>query len=269
MINNVDISCFIDHLPLGKDTIHFNSENASGSTSQSANIVEAITCGSKLLLIDEDTSASNFMIRDARMQALVADDKEPITPLIFRIQDLFKQHRVSSIIVMGGSGDYFSVADRVIMLDEYQAKDVTEQAKAIAENQPALNSATKVQSFIQQHPRKPNKQLLKGSRGKNDFKFDVRNIRELRYGECLIDLSAVEQLIDNGQTQAIAWIMRAYLESSYKSSADVVQGLDVIFEKLAASGLDFLPEYKIGSLAMPRKYEVLAAINRLRENSGQ
>lgn len=268
-INNVDISCFIDHLPLKKDTRHFNSENASGSTSQSANIVEAITAGSRLLLIDEDTSATNFMIRDARMQALVADDKEPITPLIFRIQDLFAHHGVSCIIVMGGSGDYFSVADRVIMLDEYLVKDVTDKAKAIADTQIPMHSTIKVNSFIQQLPRKPDKQLLKGNRGKNEFKFDVRNIKELRYGESLIDLSAVEQLVDNGQTQAIAWIMQAYLKDAYEGTDEVVQGVEAIFEKISEKGLDCLPDYKIGSLAMPRKYEVLAAINRLRGNSSQ
>jgi predicted ABC-class ATPase len=132
-IAKVNISPFIDRLPFGRDTVSFSTENASGSTSQAANIIEALECGTKLLLIDEDTSATNFMIRDERMQALVATDKEPITPLLHRVRELYEQHSVSSVIVMGGSGDYFDVADTVIMMDAYEPRDVTNEARALAD----------------------------------------------------------------------------------------------------------------------------------------
>jgi len=117
-IANVNISPFIDRLPFARDTNNFCTENASGSTSQAANIIEALECDSELLLIDEDTSATNFMIRDKRMQSLVSQQKEPITPLLYRVRELYNSHGVSSIIVMGGSGDYFDVADTVIMMGE-------------------------------------------------------------------------------------------------------------------------------------------------------
>ena len=131
-ISRVNISPFIDRLPLGRDTRQFTTKNASGSTSQAANIIEALECYSKLLLIDEDTSATNFMIRDERMQKLVAQEKEPITPLLYRIRELYDEQSVSSIIVMGGSGDYFYIADTVIMMDTYQPHDVTQRAKNLA-----------------------------------------------------------------------------------------------------------------------------------------
>ncbi|MCG6968377.1 MAG: ABC-ATPase domain-containing protein, partial [Gammaproteobacteria bacterium] len=124
-VSKVNISPFIDRLPFGRDTTAFTTENASGSTSQAANIIEAFETGAQVLLIDEDTSATNFMIRDERMQSLVAQDKEPITPLLYRVRELYDTHGVSSVIVMGGSGDYFDVADTVIMMDCYEPTDVT------------------------------------------------------------------------------------------------------------------------------------------------
>ena len=262
-IHHVNISCFIQHLPFAKDTNQFCTENASGSTSQAANIVEAISEGADLLLIDEDTSATNFMIRDARMQALVADDKEPITPLIFRIREMYLQHNISSILVMGGSGDYFSVADQVIMLDEYRVSDVTQKAKDIAALQPELSVASQVSSFIQPDERCFDKKQLSGQRGKRDFKFDVRNCRQLNYGYHEIDLSAVEQLIDSGQTRSIAWIIKAYASQS-GSKQGLIASIEAIMQQVEQLGLDYLTDIKLGDLALPRKHEVLAAINRIR-----
>jgi predicted ABC-class ATPase len=127
-----DISAFIDNLPFKQDTTKFTTADASGSTSQAANIIEALEVGAKTLLIDEDTCATNFMIRDWKMQQLVAKDKEPITPFISKVRALFEKHSVSSVLVIGGAGDYFSVADHVIMMDSYEPRDVTADAKAIA-----------------------------------------------------------------------------------------------------------------------------------------
>ena len=133
----VDISPFISNLPFGKDTLRFRTDNASGSTSQAANIIEAIEAGAKLLLLDEDTSATNFMIRDARMQRLVAANREPITPFIDRARQLFEILGVSTVLVMGGSGDYFDIADRVVLMDHYRPQDVTSKAREIAGELPS------------------------------------------------------------------------------------------------------------------------------------
>ena len=70
-IRDVDISMFIHDLPNGKDTVSFYTEDASGSTSQAANVIEAMEAGTRAFLIDEDTSATNFMIRDELMQRVI------------------------------------------------------------------------------------------------------------------------------------------------------------------------------------------------------
>lgn len=132
-ILHTDISLFINHLPAGQDTVDFSSENASGSTSQAANLIEAMEAGAELLFLDEDTSATNFMIRDKVMAKLVSDEKEPITTLFRHIRGIYKAMGISFIIVVGSSGDYLSVADLVLQLDHYKVKDVTKEAKEICE----------------------------------------------------------------------------------------------------------------------------------------
>jgi len=264
-IFDVDISDFIDHLPFEKDTHHFATENASGSTSQAANIVEAVQSGAQVLLIDEDTSASNFMIRDDRMQALVAKDKEPITPLIHRVRALYEEKHISTILVMGGSGDYFGISDTVIMMDSYETLDVTEKAHKLAEE---LNGIDQQNPLIleAQLYRKPKPRMISGRRGRHDFKFDVKDLSEISYGEHKIQMDRVEQLMDKGQSRSIAWIIHYYATNLYSKMA-LVPAIDKVLTKIMESDLDIVTEYKIGNLALPRKYEILAAINRIREES--
>eukprot|EP00438_Fugacium_kawagutii_P004327 Skav220059 [mRNA] locus=scaffold1709:61262:63212:- [translate_table: standard] len=137
-----DISPFINNLPFGKlavmgtmalwkATTEFSTGDASGSTSQAANIIEALEVGAMSLLVDEaprrqtdDTCATNFMIRDEKMKALVAPDKEPITAFVRKVRPLFEELGVSTILVVGGSGDFFTVADAVIMMDEWLGYNV-------------------------------------------------------------------------------------------------------------------------------------------------
>ncbi|CAE7711012.1 unnamed protein product, partial [Symbiodinium pilosum] len=132
-VKSTDISPFINNLPFGKQTQQFSTGDASGSTSQAANIIEALEIGCSTLLVDEDTCATNFMIRDEKMKALVAPDKEPITAFVCKVRSLLEEHGVSTVLVVGGSGDFFSVADSVIMMDEYVAKDVTKRAREIGQ----------------------------------------------------------------------------------------------------------------------------------------
>lgn len=264
-IFDVDISDFIDHLPLNKNTQHFDTENASGSTSQAANIVEAVQCGAELLLIDEDTSASNFMIRDDRMQALVSSDKEPITPLIHRVRALYEEKNISTILVMGGSGDYFGISDTVIMMDNYVTLDVTQKAKELARDLSISASPSKLKLNLQTD-RKPIPKMISARRGKHEVKFDVKSLSEINYGEHQIQMDRVEQLVDLGQSRAIAWIINYYAKQFYKSSKGLVSGIDEVLDLIARLGLDSITDYKIGNLAMPRKYEIMAAINRIRKD---
>lgn len=266
-ISKVNISPFIDRLPFGRDTKAFNTENASGSTSQAANIIEAFEAGTEVLLIDEDTSATNFMIRDERMQSLVAQDKEPITPLLYRVRELYDNHGVSSVIVMGGSGDYFDVADTVIMMDCYEPKDVTQQAKALARNlhDTYHDTLDHLPQFSRNSHRKPGKKVLDPSRRNRDVKIDTKGLHTILYGEHHIDLSLVEQLIDIGQTRSIGLIIHYYATHYANNHDSLIEGLRKVLSDINIEGLDVISPYKVGNLALPRLHEIAAAINRIRE----
>lgn len=260
-VTGIDISPFINNLPQGKDTHRFSTQNASGSTSQAANIIEALAAGARSLLIDEDTSATNFMIRDQRMQALVAKDKEPITPLVQRIRDLYDQQGVSIILVMGGSGDFFDVADSVIMMDNYEPKDLSAEAKTLAngsiiQESGSLSIATSV--------RVPVKQSLSPIAQQGREKLQAFAVRALRYGLQEVDLSRVEQLADTAQLQAIAFLIRYYAEHYAGNDTDLVQGLEKALDHVATQGLDQITPYTMGNLALPRLQELVAVVNRMR-----
>lgn len=266
-VTRVDISPFIQNLPYGKDTKHFSSENASGSTSQAANIVEALEAGTKALLIDEDTSATNFMIRDSRMQALVAKQKEPITPFIDKVQQLNHDYDVSTILVMGGSGDYFDVADSVVMMEQYRPFDVTRQAKGIADSNTVTRQKEGGEEFGSITKRTPQPSSLNSQKGHKE-KVTARGLARIQYGNTDLELDQVEQLVNPSQTRAIAEILhhieKQGLLKKKQPLADLLQQVEQqIREKGLASFTPF-PNQHPGDLARPRPFEVAAAINRLR-----
>lgn len=264
-ITGVDISPFINHLPQGRTTANFSTTNASGSTSQSANIIEALEAGAEVLLIDEDTAATNFMIRDRRMQLLIAKEKEPITPFLDKIRQLYREYGVSTILVMGGSGDYFEVADTVIVMDNFQADDVTENAKEIAGKYPSNRLPEGGEFFGAITPRIPLPESIDPSRGHWDVKLKVRDVDEVVFGTEDIDLTAVEQLVDPCQLRAIAaaivYAKKKYLINGERTLPEI---LDRVMADLAARGLDIFSEFPQGDFALFRRFEFAAALNRLR-----
>jgi len=263
-VEKVDISPFINNLPQGKDTVRFSTENASGSTSQAADIIEALEMGSKLLLIDEDTSATNFMVRDERMQALVTKDKEPITPFVDKVKKLYNDLGVSTILVMGGSGDYFDVADTVIRMDHYQPRCVTSAAKEIALKHQSKRVDEGGTSFGGITERKPLAQSFDPSRGPREVKIDAKGVKTILFGSTAIDLSYLEQLIDPSQTRAIGLMIHYYSENYLGKTHSLREGLAKVMEDVQEKGFDILLSYKVGNLAMPRIYELAGAINRMR-----
>ena len=274
-INRVDISGFIDNLPMAKDTQCFSTENASGSTSQAANIMEALCCGANALLIDEDTSATNFMIRDRRMQRLVAPAQEPITPLIAHIQALYHQHGVSTVLVTGGSSAYFEVADRVILMDQYQPKEVSAQVQALVVDAPepplaVTDSNAPIRSLstrLTAARRLDLRRLRQGLSARP--KIQAFDCEQLRLGDWRIDLGRVEQLVEPGQLRAIGWLI-AQLADAVDNAPDatLLEAIRHLHQQLEAQGLDrlspFYPEPH-GGLVLPRLQELFAALNRLRE----
>ncbi|MFW6136636.1 MAG: P-loop domain-containing protein [Candidatus Aminicenantaceae bacterium] len=188
-------------MPGGRE---FSSEDASGSTSQAANIMESLEAGAKMLLIDEDTSATNFMIRDHRMQELVPKSQEPITPFIDKVRQLHRGRGVSTVLVIGGSGDYFDVADRVICRKEYLPYDLTPEARAIAQKYRTERRPEGGDEFGHSTPRVPLGHSLNPRRGRKPVKVGAKGLRTVSFGREHIDLSAVEQVADASQTRAIA-----------------------------------------------------------------
>lgn len=251
----VDISPFLNGLPGGRDTQCFHTEDASGSTSQAAAIIEAIESGATTLLLDEDTSATNLLIRDDRMRQLIPDESEPITPLLERIQQMHRRWGVSTIMVVGGIGDYLSVADQVIAMEHYRPKDVTTEAKRIASAPPSPRGP-----LPQLTPRIP---LMDGLAPN---KVRARNKRTLGYGSGEIDLSAVEQVLDTAHAATLGEALRFLHQEWVNGDRNIVQLLDALDAILNDEGIEALSprNYPSGDLVRPRRHEIAAALSRHR-----
>ena len=262
-ISHTDISPFINHLPNKKDTVHFSTKDASGSTSQAANLMEAVESGSKLLLIDEDTSATNFMIRDELMQKVICREEEPITPFIERVRSIYDDLGVSSIIVAGSSGSFFGIADTIIQMKEYVPYDITERAREAAASYPALKQQEHFPVSDNMRAPKANQALKKDPR----LKMKTMGTNEMLLAKDAIELRYLEQLIDPEQTNALAYALK-YLElNRMNGSRTVPQLLDDIEALTASKGLSALydKEYVRSGLAMPRRQEIAACLNRYRK----
>ena len=262
-IQKTDISMFINDLPNGKDTVGFCTEDASGSTSQAANVVEGIEAGTKLLLIDEDTSATNFMIRDELMQRVIHREMEPITPFIERIRELYEEYDISTVIVAGSSGAYFHIADSVIQMDRYMPKDITAFAKKEAETFPAI-SVPEVAAKRPDFRRCPtaNRELKSGDR----VKMKVMGCEAVSINRDTIDLRYVEQLTDSEQLTTLGYCIR-YAQKQIIDGKKTLQEIVGELEKtLDKGGLEALSGSgsSVPCMAMPRRQEIFACFNRYR-----
>ncbi|MBY5946288.1 ABC-ATPase domain-containing protein [Photobacterium rosenbergii] len=259
-VHNVDLTPYISNLPMGKDTSMFSTQNASGSTSQASWLQESIESGSNALLIDEDTSASNFMIRDERMQALIAKNDEPITPLVDRISLLRDQLDVSVLLVMGGSGDYLDVADTVIQMHNYQALDVTEKAKEVVASHPTRRQLEGSTEITRPRTRKLNRAGLKAQLEDGKFRIQVKDKTSMRFGREFIDLQALEQVADSSQLHAIGWLWFQIAQGKGWEKAP-----SKAFSQMLASDEWFRTMPNYGDIAKPRVIEVMAVLNRMRK----
>jgi predicted ABC-class ATPase len=262
-IEKVDISSFIANLPFGQDTRAFSTDDASGSTSQAANIMESLEAGARVLLIDEDTSATNFMIRDQRMQELVSKDKEPITPFIDKVRQLYLDHGVSTILAIGGSGEYFDVADHVVCMVEYKPNDLTQEARLIAERYKAGRIPEGGERFGTITKRVPLARSFDPSKGRREVKISSKGLQSIAFGTHTIDLGAVEQLVDISQTRAIGDAIY-YATRFMDGSRSLKQIVDAMLRAVEEKGLDILNRRPVGDYAEFRGLELAAAINRLR-----
>ena len=259
-IRKTDISMFINDLPNGRDTVGFCTEDASGSTSQAANVVESIEAGASLLLIDEDTSATNFMIRDELMQRVIHRDMEPITPFIERIRELYEDYGISTVIVAGSSGAYFHIADTIIQMDRYVPKDITEYAKKEAESYPVITGpeAPAEKPDFRRCP-----QPSPAFKGNDRIKMKTLSREGVMINKETIDLRYVEQIADSEQVTALGYCMRyaqKHILNGRKDLRQVVEELEQVMEKGTLSAL-CESSSSVSCMAMPRKQEIFACFN--------
>ena len=263
-VTGVDLRPFISHLP-GRDAdpAQFTTANASGSTSQAASIMESLELWGQpaqaALLLDEDTCATNLLIRDQRMRALVSSEREPITPLVDRIRALHRERGISTLIVMGGSGDYLDVADQVLIMDSYRLVDATAQARQVCDSQPRVD--TSLPDFplpAQRLPQSPEAKRRGPSRTR------ALGTQRLVLDRHEVDVADVSGLVDEGQALAVAWALRALLEHHFDGHTSLPQALAQAAKRLDDVGLDALGEAHPAFLVRPRLVDVGAAVNRLR-----
>lgn len=262
-IQKTDISMFINDLPNGKDTVGFYTEDASGSTSQAANVIEGIEAGTSLFLIDEDTSATNFMIRDELMQRVIHREMEPITPFIERIREMYEEYGISTIIVAGSSGAYFHIADRIIQMDRYIPKDITALAKQEAEKFPAISSP-------EQKAKKPDfarrPRPDKAFQGNERIKMKTMGKEAVMINRDTIDLRYVEQITDSEQVTALGYCVRyaqKHLLDGKKNLQQIVSELEEVMEKKSLAAI-CENSSSIACMAMPRRQEIFACFDRYR-----
>lgn len=264
-VKSVNISPFIKWLP-GGDTRDFSTERASGSTSQAANIMEAVECGAKLLLIDEDRSATNFMIRDKMMKELI--EKEPITPFTDRVNELYRSKGVSTILVIGGSGEYLAVADKIYMMDGFRIRDVTERSKRICVShgiKPDFPEPTvweQRRALFADH-------FSSYPEGSGSEKLEVSDMGFIIIGDEFIDIRGLHDIVSKRQLDALGYMLRYLetrntdrkidLETKIEALYDVIEkeGLDTVFSSFFTTTERFLD--------LPRKQELKAVINRMRK----
>ncbi len=262
-IKDTDISMFINDLPNGKDTVSFATEDASGSTSQAANVIESMEAGTSLFLIDEDTSATNFMIRDELMQRVIHRDMEPITPFIDRIRELYDRYGISTVIVAGSSGAYFHVADSIIQMDRYIPKDITGYAKREAEGFPAIRG-------VDEPAGEPDfSRCPKASgafKGGSRIKLKTMGREAVSIDRETIDLRYVEQIVDSEQVTALGHCVKYAQKNIFDGKTTLIQVVDQLEAVMEKQGMAAVCESRssVANMARPRRQEIFACFDRYR-----
>ncbi|MGD8699139.1 MAG: ABC-ATPase domain-containing protein [Gemmatimonadales bacterium] len=262
-VAGVDISNFITDLPRGEDTAHFSTANASGSTSQAAAIIEALEVGATCLLIDEDTSATNFMIRDARMQSLIADQDEPITPFIDRARQMYEELGVSTVLVVGGAGDYFDVADTVLGMRCYLPADLTREAKDIADRL-ATQRSHEGGRWAPLRERVPDPTSINAQKGRKSVSIKVQTPTRVLFGTEELELSALEQIVEEAQVRAVAQALIYGAGRWIDGRRTVREALSGLIEEIRTGGLEVIDSRQPGDYAGFRVFELAATLGRLR-----
>lgn len=220
-------------------------------------IFKSLELGADTLLIDEDTCATNFMIRDHKMMQLVANEKEPITPFVRVAPSLWQERNVSTVLVIGGAGDYFDIANHVLLMDCYQCVDASARAKAIATQSPAALGPV---PFGAPRERKPVRSTFAAG-----GKIKAQSVGIISYGGTELDIRALEQVVSVSQTNTIAFAVQKF--ATLQADGNLRDALLTFESSIDSEGLNFLAANQFqGSLTRPRYLEIGGALNRLRRN---
>lgn len=268
-VSHLDLSLFIHDLPNEKDTHCFSTEDASGSTSQAAGVLEGIEAETSCFLIDEDTSATNFLVRDAFMQRVVSGDQEPITPFIARVRDLYEKVGISTILVAGSSGAFFHVADTIIQMDAYRPKDVKMSVEALLPEYPPADLCSNAEPFTLPTEKRMfvmERKIKRYGRGEREerIKTKVMGTDGFSIEHNIVDLRCVEQLIDTEQTAALAAILKHIVKkgSICMEMQELVAEINTLLKKKGMAA--FVEGALSCGYAYPRKEEIYLMLNRFR-----
>ncbi|MDE6674590.1 MAG: ABC-ATPase domain-containing protein, partial [Acetatifactor sp.] len=224
-----------------------------------------VEMGAKVFLIDEDTSATNFMIRDELMQRVVSRDMEPIIPFIDRVRELYEDYGISTILVAGSCGSYFHKADCILQMNKYRPMEITTLAKKEAEQFPyTLGSAPEAGKPDFHRVIKADQAFAKDDR----IKMKTMGLDGFSINRETVDMRYVEQLVDSEQLTALAHMIKYMKCRCFDGRKTMQQAVEALYEEVEKSGFTaFCPgrESLPGNLAMPRRQELYAALNRCRE----
>lgn len=223
-VHNLDISPFFNYLP-NNDVKDFSTAHASGSVSQAANVVEALCGGAKLLLLDEDKSATNFMIRDTNMRKIV--EHEPIIPFTDRIRELYSGSGVSTILVIGGSSEYLHHADKVILMDNYSVKDITQEIREIC--WPVYNMRVETAHFVELRyliPPRENQPFL------YFHTVETENEKKIIIDEYNVDITLLTAIISTPQVNSITYALLLLLQDINSDESDMLSRIKKLLSNL-------------------------------------
>lgn len=265
-VRATDLSIFVRDLPGGVSTKDFTTLSASGSTSEAANLLEAIEAGSRTFLIDEDSSAVNFLIRDIRVRKLLGDDREPLIPLTDRIRAI-AQAGYSFILVAGACGDYLDLADNIVVMANYKA----ECAKSTKPAESAeANFAPPAPRAFADYMQPLQKSVRPASAVERQVKVKLAGDSLLQIGFLVSDTSRLNTLVDKSQRLGAGFLLLNLLQNA-ASNADSMASDSVsdaagkLCESIRNVGFRNLPQGLSREMSLPREVDIACVAFRLRE----
>lgn len=219
--------------------------------------------GAEVLLMDEDTCATNLMIRDGKMQQLVNKDDEPITTFIDRAKQLFLEKNVSTVLVLGGIGDYFDIADQVIQMKNYRPLDVTSRAHQIVDRFSTKRKIEAEHCPFHSRQRIPISESIDPINDYGKLTIHARDVHRLHFGKQIIDLTDLEQIVELSQTKALGYAME-YAKKYMDNKTPMSTVIDHVMHDIDEYGLDVINEKISGHFARFRPFELAFTLNRLR-----